>query len=79
MKVIVDQDDPTYYERRAAEFIAEGQGCEKAASMLHIGAEKATYMARYHECMKQAITLLALARLSRNGPVQTEGDEKRRA
>ncbi len=80
MKVIVDQNDPGYYETRALELIGEAKKCWKVVESINALQEvtPSNYQKqkdnreRYHECMKNAISLLGLARLGRSDGTSEE-------
>lgn len=80
MKVIADENDPRYCEMRALEFI------EEARKLIPLMQGEPTpvvlaHQARYHECMKTAISLIGLARLGRpiavltNATIEKEGNQ----
>lgn len=78
MKIIVDMDDPRYYEVRAIEFIQEAMQAGQALSQkfesgLVDGATR--YQANielYNESINYAIGLLALARIARGYTIDKE-------
>jgi len=66
MKVIVDQGSPDYYELRAAELIGEARRAVELAGVHSTDPTMhKTYMEEYDRNMERAISLLALARLTR--------------
>lgn len=59
VKIIMEHDNPYYFETRAKELITEAQNC------IGPGTPDQHQLANYHDRMKIAITLLGLARLKR--------------
>lgn len=76
MKVIVESNNPEYFEMRAREMIDEAIAITKQDDTDDLAIEASLYR-EYHEKMKRATSLLALARLgrTRNEAVQAEGTE----
>ena len=74
MKIIVDLNNPEYYEARAIEFIQEAKDSarvfdalkdKKPGDLIDGAVRIELEIDSYHDCLKKAIGLLTLARLAR--------------
>ncbi len=79
MKVIVDISSVDYLLNRSVEFISEAIAAKKRVANYcsngpELGVRVPGEVARFHECIRLATGLLALARAKSDGPVACQKD-----
>lgn len=69
LSIVVEMDDPGYSESKAIELIAEAKQLQREIAAYPTDDSNKGLQDQYDEKVAQAISLLALARVQRNGAV----------
>jgi hypothetical protein len=69
LSIVVDMNDPGYAESKAIELISEAKQLQRELATTENDRADEDLKKQYDEKMAQAISLLALARVQRNGAV----------
>lgn len=71
LSIVVDMDDPGYAESKAIELISEAKQLAREIESPPVDVANVGLREQYNEKVAQAISLLALARVQRNGAVHS--------